>query len=118
MMVKLREGLFPALISAVSHLIRVGELELPAVAGPGDELLAALVGEKLQQELPQLDGARALVAGQQRRGDHGLPAYTLHTQRVNNTVFNIQSRIFRNVKVQIGIRIIMQGKNIVYVNLH
>ena len=33
------------------YLIRVGELELPAVAGPGDELLARLVGEQLQQEL-------------------------------------------------------------------
>ena len=60
MIVKLREGLFPALISAVSHLIRVGELELPAVAGPRYELLARLVGQQLQQELPQLDRARAL----------------------------------------------------------
>ena len=90
MIVKLREGSFPALISAVSHLVRVGELELPAVAGPGDELLAALVGEELQQELPQLDGARALVAGQQRGGDHGLPAHTLHTHGVT-----IELSIFR-----------------------
>ena len=64
---------------ASRHLVRVGQLELPAVAGPGDEVLAGFVGEELQQELPQLDGARALVAGQQRRGDHGLPAHTLHT---------------------------------------
>ena len=42
------------------HLVRVGQFELPAVAGPGDEVLAGLVGEELQQELPQLDGARAL----------------------------------------------------------
>ena len=42
------------------HLIRIRELELPAVAGPGDELLARLVGQQLQQELPQLDRARAL----------------------------------------------------------
>ena len=42
------------------HLIRISELELPAVAGPRYELLARLVGQQLQQELPQLDRARAL----------------------------------------------------------
>ena len=42
------------------HLIRIRELELPAVAGPRYELLARLVGQQLQQELPQLDRARAL----------------------------------------------------------
>ena len=138
MIVKLREGSFTALISAVSHLVRVGELELPAVAGPGDELLAALVGEELQQELPQLDGARALVAGQQRGGDHGLPAHTLNTHGVTIElsifraeftisgggnlfkllcIIDIVSSIktFKNVKVQVGI-FILQGKDIVYVN--
>ena len=39
------------------HLVRVGHLELPAVPGPGDEVLTSLVCEELQQELPQLDGA-------------------------------------------------------------
>ncbi len=38
------------------HLVRVGELEFPGVASPGDEGGARLVGEELQQELPQLDG--------------------------------------------------------------
>lgn len=38
-------------------LVRVGELELPAVAGPADEVLARLVCQLLQEELPQLDGA-------------------------------------------------------------
>ena len=36
------------------HLVRVGHLELPAVAGPDDEVLARLVRQQLQQELPQL----------------------------------------------------------------
>ena len=101
--IKLREGLFPALISAVSHLIRVGELELPAVAGPWDELLAALVGEELQQELPQLDGARALVAGQQRGGDHRLSAHTLHTHDVT-LLIQFKYIIFLGI-------FIMQGKD-------
>lgn len=39
-----------------THLIRIGELELPAVARPRDEPLAALVSQQLKQELPQLDG--------------------------------------------------------------
>lgn len=38
-----------------SHLIGVRELEFPAVACPADEGLARLVGQKLQEELPQLD---------------------------------------------------------------
>lgn len=42
-----------------SHLIWVGELELPAVACPADEGLARLVGQQLQEKLPQLDGAAA-----------------------------------------------------------
>ena len=54
------------------HLVRVGHLELPAVPGPGDEVLAGLVGEELQQELPQLDGARAREGGAARGlGDQG-----------------------------------------------
>ena len=56
---------------ASGHLVRVGQLELPAVAGPGDEVLAGLVGEELQQELPQLDGPRALEPGQQLGGVGG-----------------------------------------------
>ena len=60
-----------------AHLVRVCEFELPAVPGPGDELLAGLVREELQQELPQLDGAGALVARQQGGGDHGLPPHRL-----------------------------------------
>ena len=48
------------------HLVRVGHLELPAVPGPGDEVLAGLVGEQLQQELPQLDGTRAREGGAAR----------------------------------------------------
>lgn len=42
-----------------SHLIRVRELEFPAVACPADEGLARLVGQELQEELPQLDWATA-----------------------------------------------------------
>jgi len=39
------------------HLVRVYHLELPAIARPGNEALARLVREQLQQELPQLDGS-------------------------------------------------------------
>ena len=39
-----------------THLIGVGHLELPAVPRPGDKVLTGLVGEQLQDELPQLDG--------------------------------------------------------------
>lgn len=42
-----------------SYFVRVGELELPAVACPRDEPLAGLVGEQFEEELPQLDGAAA-----------------------------------------------------------
>lgn len=42
-----------------SHLIWVRKLELPAVACPADEGLARLVGQQLQEKLPQLDGAAA-----------------------------------------------------------
>ena len=38
------------------HLIGVSHLEFPAVPGPRDEMLAALVRQQLQEELPQLDG--------------------------------------------------------------
>ena len=44
------------------YLIGVGELELPGVPRPGDEGGAGLVGEELQQELPQLDGTGTLYA--------------------------------------------------------
>lgn len=44
---------------AAPHLIWVGELEFPAVAGPADEGLARLVGQQLQEKLPQLDRAAA-----------------------------------------------------------
>ena len=46
------------------HLVRVRQFKLPAVPGPGDEVLTSLVCEELQQELPQLDGAGALEPGQ------------------------------------------------------
>lgn len=42
-----------------SHLIRVRELEFPAVACPADEGLARLVSQELQEELPQLDWTTA-----------------------------------------------------------
>lgn len=44
---------------ATPHLIWVGQLEFPAVACPADEGLARLVGQQLQEKLPQLDGAAA-----------------------------------------------------------
>jgi hypothetical protein len=69
-------GLVLADAPASGHLVRVGQLELPTVAGPGDERLAGFVRQELQQELPQLDGARACEAGTSGRpavgvsGDH------------------------------------------------
>ena len=47
------------------HLVRIGHLELPAVAGPDDEVLARLVRQQLQQELPQL-GTRKSNCGKER----------------------------------------------------
>ena len=41
------------------HLVGVGQLELPPVARPRDEVLARLVGQLLEQELPQLDRTAA-----------------------------------------------------------
>ena len=42
---------------AARHLVRVGQLELPIIARPRDEVLAVLVRQLLEQELPQLDRA-------------------------------------------------------------
>jgi len=56
---------------ATSHLIGVGELELPAVARPADEGLAGLVRQELQEKLPQLDGAAACGV---QEGDGGVLA--------------------------------------------
>ena len=42
-----------------SHLIWVGELELPSVSRPADEGLTGLIGQELQEKLPQLDGSAA-----------------------------------------------------------
>ena len=50
---------------ASRHLVRVGQLELPAVAGPGDEGVRLPVRQQLEQELPELDWAGPLVAGEQ-----------------------------------------------------
>ena len=38
------------------HFVRIGHLELPSVPGPDNEVLAGLVCEQLQEELPKLDG--------------------------------------------------------------
>ena len=52
-------GLVLAYAPATRHLVRIGQLEFPAVAGPRNEALAVLVGEQLQKELPQLNWTRA-----------------------------------------------------------
>ncbi len=46
----------PQIMDAL-YLVWIGELELPAVSGPGDDVLQGPVRQQLQQELPQLDGA-------------------------------------------------------------
>lgn len=46
-----------------THLIGIGQLELPAIACPRDEALTRLVQQQLQQELPELYGSRAREAG-------------------------------------------------------
>ena len=43
----------------VTYLIGVGQLELPAVARPAYARLTAAVGQELQEELPELNGATA-----------------------------------------------------------
>jgi len=45
------------------HLVRVGHLELPPVPGPDDEVLAGLVCEQFEEELPELNGTGASEAG-------------------------------------------------------
>ena len=40
---------------SAGDLIRIRHLELPTVAGPSNKVLATLVSEKLEQELPKLD---------------------------------------------------------------
>lgn len=54
-------GLGLPLAPAARHLVRVGQLELAGVAVPRDAAGVTGVGEKLQQELPQLDLAGACV---------------------------------------------------------
>jgi hypothetical protein len=49
-------GLVFAVAPSARDLVGVGQLVLPSVARPADEVLTRLVGEQLQQELPQLDG--------------------------------------------------------------
>lgn len=46
-----------------SNLIRVNHLELPSLASPAAEVLARLVRQQLQDELPQLDGSRGCQGG-------------------------------------------------------
>ena len=58
-------GLVLAQTPPPRHLVRVAQLELPAVAGPGDERVRLPVRQQLEQELPELDRAGALVAGEQ-----------------------------------------------------
>ncbi len=49
-------------VKRAPHLVGVGEFELPAVSGPADDVLTARVGQQLQQELPQLNGATSCEA--------------------------------------------------------
>ena len=72
--------LFYICVISLSYLIRVGHLVLPAIAGPGDEVLAVLVAQQLKDELPQLDrpcggdgrGVRGGVRGVGGGGQVGL----------------------------------------------
>lgn len=52
----------------VSHLIRVGEFEFPAVAGPADDVLTGGVSQQLQKKLPQLNGAAPCAGAQTHTG--------------------------------------------------
>ena len=58
-------GLVFADAPSSSNLIWVGELELPAVTCPGDEVLTRLICQLLQQELPQLDWSAPCADRQQ-----------------------------------------------------
>ena len=40
------------LLELWTHLIRVGHLVLPAIAGPGYEVLTVLVAQQLEDKLP------------------------------------------------------------------
>lgn len=65
-------GLVLALAPATRDLVRVRELELPAIAGPADDVLARLVSEELQEELPELDGTAPGIASEDGSGDNGV----------------------------------------------
>ena len=53
------------LLELSTHLIRASHLVLPAIAGPGYEVLAVLVAQLLEDELPKLDRPGG---GDRRRG--------------------------------------------------
>lgn len=48
---------------APSDLVRVDQLELPAVSSPADDRLARLLAQQLEQEVPELDGSAACQHG-------------------------------------------------------
>lgn len=45
--------------SEYTHLVRIGEFELPAIPGPDNNGLATDVSQEFQQKLPQLYRAAA-----------------------------------------------------------
>lgn len=52
--------MYPRLMAAAdgsTYLIRIRQLELPAVTCPADEGLTGFVREQLKQKLPELDGS-------------------------------------------------------------
>ena len=65
-------GFVLALAPPDCHLVRINHSELPTISRPTDDVLTLLVTEKLQQELPQLDGsgrAEARTLGSAGVGD-------------------------------------------------
>ena len=74
---------------AYTYLVRIREFEFPTVSCPADKVLAGLVREQLEQELPQLDGAGALVCGHDVGWEQGqgvgriAAAVALEKQKIN-----------------------------------
>ena len=71
---------------AARHLVRVGQLELPIIARPRDEVLAVLVRQLLEQELPQLDRAAPCERTRDRKYQHVHVAYEAYVYMMISTI--------------------------------
>lgn len=69
-----------------SNLVGIQQLELSVSAFPGDAGRVGLIGEQLEQELPQLDLARAAVDGSQMMVSMGVQVSVMRLVLVRRTL--------------------------------